>query len=394
MKTQTFDVIIIGAGAAGLFCAQAATKRGRKVLILEHNRQVGRKILISGGGRCNFTNIDTGAENFHSSNPHFAKSALSRFSPWDFIDLVEKHQIPYFEKKLGQQFCKNSAKDIIDLLIKEIDPKFSHLELGAKIKNISKGEHYNIALENGEVFNGESLVLATGGLSIPTIGATDLGYQVAKMFGHEINETVPALVPFTLDKDLLKKTNELSGVSLDVKVVAGERVFEESLLFTHKGLSGPVILQASLFWKHGEEVEINFLPNENFKPLEIKKTKGAVTLNQFFKPFFPKRFLENWMGIHRIDGNEKMGEISNKSLEDIFSLFTAFKFIPNGTEGYRKAEVTRGGISTNKVSSKTMESQLSPGLYFIGECLDVTGQLGGFNFQWAWASANAAGQFV
>jgi len=352
----------------------------QRVHILEHNKTPGKKILISGGGRCNFTNIHSSFDDFVSNNPHFFKSALSSYSPYDFVDLLERYKIPYFEKKLGQLFCKNSAKEVLAALIQECENAGVNFLYGKNdLKVTHDGESFNIYNERISLKTGK-LVVATGGLSIPSIGASDLGYIVAKHFGHKIIPTRPALVPF---KD--SHFAGLSGISGIVEVKANKFSVKEEVLITHKGFSGPAILKASLHWKSGDKVFINWLPEIDVRELIYANKKQNIT--NLLGNYLPKRLAQHF--------GENLGSVLDTPKKDIEALIdnlTRFEFIPQGTEGFKKAEVTVGGVDTSKISSKTMESELMPGLYFIGEVLDVTGQLGGHNFQWAWASAKAAGK--
>jgi predicted flavoprotein YhiN len=345
-----FDVVIIGGGAAGLMCAIEAGRRGRSVSVLERNETVGKKIRISGGGRCNFTNIYSSSDTFISANPHFHKSALARYAPEDFIRLVRRHHIAYHEKKLGQLFCDGSSQQIIDVLLKECAEAHVDVRIDCAVGRIDKDARFALETNHGNI-ECESLVIASGGLSIPKIGATDFGYRVAKQFGLRITETHPGLVPIALDGDEGRALRELAGVSLDAQVSCGHIAFRENILFTHRGLSGPAILQISSYWKRGETILI-----------EPKS--------------FPRRFIQKWKELY------------------VEAPIAEWKLAPTGTEGYAKAEVTVGGIDTTELSSKTMEARRVPGLYFIGEVVDVTGHLGGFNFQWAWASGFVAGQYV
>jgi predicted Rossmann fold flavoprotein len=347
---MAYDVVIIGGGAAGLMCAIEAGKRGRSVAVLERNESVGKKIRISGGGRCNFTNIYTSPENFISRNPNFHKSALSRFTPDDFIRLVRRHHIAYHEKKLGQLFCDGSSQQIIDILLKDCVDAGVHIHVSCSVSDIQKDKAFTVSSNIGD-FDCESLVVATGGLSVPKIGATDFGYRVARQFGIRVVDARPGLVPLTLAGDEGKSLQELSGVSLEAKVSLSRITFLENILFTHRGLSGPAILQISSYWRPGEPIVIE--PKQQ-----------------------PRRFVQKWRELYP---NTPIGDWSLR---------------PAGTEGYAKAEVTVGGVDTDDLSSKTMEARAVPGLYLIGEVVDVTGHLGGFNFQWAWASGFAAGQYV
>ncbi len=397
----TYDAIIIGAGAAGFMAAITAGKRGLKVLLLDHSKKIGEKIRISGGGRCNFTNIYASPENYISNNPHFCKSALANFTPQDFIALVEKHQIKYHEKKLGQLFCDGKSTEIIDMLYKEAKLSKVMIINDCQVQEIQSG--FKILTSQGK-FEAKTLVIATGGLSIPQIGATDLGYKVAKQFGLNITELKPVLVPFTSKESIFK---DLAGLSFDAVVSLGKRSFRENILFTHKGLSGPAILQISSYWKQGDSISINLCPDLDLKKflLENKKQEKRKLKNilkeikfkagqaEFAKinrgTIFPDNFIDYLT--NEYDLEKPLAEYANESLEKIASRLESWQITPTGTEGYAKAEVTSGGIDTNELNSKTMEAKKIPGLYFIGECVDVTGWLGGYNFQWAWASGFACG---
>lgn len=383
-----YDVIIIGAGAAGLMCAIEAGKRGRKVLVIEHAEKLGKKILISGGGRCNFTNANTQPGNFISSNPHFCKSALARYTPNDFIVLVEKHGIKYHEKKPGQLFCDGPAKQIVSMLIDECDDAGVNVIVNCEVKRIIKEEIFHLATSEGE-FESDSLVIATGGISIPQMGATDFGYKTAKQFGNKVTKTVPGLVPFTLKE---KAFSELSGISVDSTVSCNGISFRENILFTHKGLSGPSILQISNYWNEGDEITINLLPDNNIGELLAENPASKMELVNFLSKLFSKRFAEKWCDLYF--KSKPLNQLKEKEISVISEKLHNWKIIPNGTGGFGKAEVTKGGIDTDELSSKTMESKKVKGLYFIGEVVDVTGWLGGYNFQWAWASGFAAGQYV
>lgn len=389
-----FNTIIIGAGAAGLMCAIEAGNRGRKVLVLEHAEKIGKKILISGGGRCNFTNLDVKPENFISNNPHFCKSALARYTSQDFISLVENHGIKYHEKKLGQLFCDGSAKEIVQMLQKECDEAGVEIIVNCTIdiieqtKNADSETSFRITSNIGE-FITESLVIATGGISIPQMGATDLGYKIAKQFGLKLTKTVPALVPFTLSE---KSYSELSGLSIDSIVSCNNISFRENILFTHKGLSGPAILQISSYWNGGDTVNINLLPETDLPSVLNEHKPNKTELLNVLSKFFPKRFAEKWCELNF--PTKPVNKLSDKEIEMIEIMLHCWKIVPKGTEGFGKAEVTKGGVDTSELSSKTMESKNVPGLYFIGEVVDVTGWLGGYNFQWAWSSGFAAGEFV
>lgn len=373
---KPWDVIIIGAGAAGLFCAAQAAQRGKKVLLLEHMPKPGKKILISGGGRCNFTNMYASHENYISENPHFCKSALARYTPWDFIDLVLQHNIPYHEKKLGQLFCDESAQNIVDMLLQECRQAGVKLITGIKAEDVSQDETGFKVHTPGQIFHGRKLVLSSGGLSIPKIGATGFGYRILKKFNHPIIPTRPALVPLTAGSDdsLLLA---LRGIAVDSEVSCGNHSFRENLLFTHFGLSGPAILQISSYWQEGQIIRVNFLPEVTHQEaLFAPSNDDNSTLYQRLKQTFPKRFAQHW----------------NTSYTDLEKALIHWEFSPSGTSGYAKAEVTAGGADTHYFSSQTMESKNAKGLYCIGELMDVTGWLGGYNFQWAWASAFACAQ--
>lgn len=392
-RMKNFDVLILGAGGAGLMCAREAGKRGRRAALIDHGSKVGAKILISGGGRCNFTNLGAGPENYVSQNPHFCKSALARFTPADFIALVQERGIPYHEKKLGQLFCDHSAQDIVDLLTEECRRVKVDFFLGSPVIRVEKNDLFLV--ETGvETFTAESLVVATGGLSIPKIGATDFGYRLARQFGLRVVDPVPALDGFRFSPTDLKKFGDLTGVAVDSSVCCGSAVFRENILFTHMGLSGPAALQASLYWNPGQRVRINFIPDETPEKWRTWfKTDPGESLKNRLRLRLPKRLadrlceLELPLGIKRED-------LSPKTLDDFCAKIQDYPFHPIATVGYNKAEVTRGGVDTGELSSKTLECKKIPGLFFIGEVVDVTGQLGGYNFQWAWASGWAAGQSV
>ena len=389
------DVVILGAGGAGLLCAREAGRRGRKVLVLERNHKAGAKILISGGGRCNFTNLATPSTAYVSRNPHFAKSALSRFTPEDFLALVKAHGVPFHEKKLGQLFCDRSAKDILNLLLEECLGAGVEILLETDIEKVSKdGDQFAVETNRGS-FLAASLVVATGGLSLPKVGATALGYEIARQFGLEVVPTAPALDGFRLDPSLLERLKALSGVSLDVVLSCNGASFRENILFTHLGLSGPASLQASLYWKPGTAITIDLLPERNAGDwLADRKREGSKTLlKNELGAFFPKSFAEVFCELQGAP-EEPLARIPDRTLRGFGALLNQWTVTPTGTVGYDRAEVTRGGVATEELSSKTMESKKVPGLYFIGEVVDVTGWLGGYNFQWAWASGWAAGQAV
>lgn len=388
MIANEFDVIIIGAGAAGLMCAIEAGKRGRKVLVIEHAEKAGKKIIISGGGRCNFTNLNVKSDNFISENPHFCKSALARYTPNDFIQLVEKYNIKYHEKKMGQLFCNGSAKEIVAMLLNECEKAGVEIITNCEISGINKDEKFCLQTNNGE-FLCESLVIATGGISIPQMGATDFGYKIVKQFKLKLTKIVPGLVPFAINNNPF---SDLSGVSVDSIVSCNDMSFRENILFTHKGLSGPAILQISNYWNEGDEIIINLLPEFNIEKLIKENSSNKTEFVNFLAQYIPKRFCEKWCEIYV--KSKSLNKLSEKDIKLIAEKIHELKIIPSGTEGFGKAEVTRGGIDTGELSSKTMESKKIKGMYFIGEVVDVTGWLGGYNFQWAWASGHAAGQYV
>ncbi len=388
-----FDVIVLGGGAAGLFCAAVAGRRGRRVLVIEHMNDVGKKILISGGGRCNFTNLEVSAANFLSGNPDFCRSALARFSPLDFIALVEKHRIAYHEKKSGQLFCDGPARQIVQMLLEECAEAGVVVETNCAVRKVSKEERFLVTTNQGE-FLSESLVLATGGLSIPKIGASDLGYAIARQFGLEIVPTAPALVPFVYNTDDRRRFGDLAGISAEALVSCQGARFRENMLFTHQGLSGPAILQISSYWQAGKLVTINLLPDVDIAQI-LKDDRAAgskAEVRSILARYLPGRLAARWCELH--GPKDVLARTSDARIAALAQSLQEWKFLPAETEGYRKAEVTRGGISTEELSSKTMESRKVRGLYCIGEVVDVTGWLGGYNFQWAWASAHAAGEAV
>jgi len=391
---QKYDVIIIGAGAAGMMSAIEAGKRGRKVLLVDHSRKIGEKIRISGGGRCNFTNTNTHSSKFISKNPNFAISALSQYTQNDFIDLIKKHKIEFHEKKLGQLFCDGSAQQIIDMLLSECEMANVILRRGVVVENVDKqGDQYLIDA-NSEKYSCDSLVIATGGLSIPKIGASKFGYEIAKKFNLNVIETLPALVPLTFNEKILTICRELSGLSLEAIVSFNKTIFEEGMLFTHRGLSGPSILQISSYWKLGNNIKINLSPSlDIFKLLEDRKNSHPKQdINTIIIEILPKRLAHIICKENNVSGN--ISELSNKVLKELSDAINAWIINPIGSEGYRTAEVTLGGIDTDEISSKTMMSVKNPGLFFIGEVVDVTGHLGGYNFQWAWSSGYVAGQYA
>ncbi len=392
---EKFDVVIVGAGAAGLMCAIEAGKRGRKVLVLDQANKPGKKILMSGGGRCNFTNYHIQPADYISHNPHFCKSALSRYTQWDFIDLVKRHRIPFHEKSLGQLFCDHKSHDILALLLTECESVKVEVRLLTAIEKIEKvnDHHFKIASSRGH-FHAESLVIATGGLSIPTMGSSPFGYHVAEQFGIKVWPTRAGLVPLTLHTADKEKFAVLSGVGVD-SLVSHERIsFRESILFTHRGLSGPAILQISSYWQPGEAVSVNLLPAlDLFQQLKVLKTTHPhQQLKTALAAWLPKRLVDIF--VIEADAEKKMAVFSHLQLEEIARQFNEWTVRPNGTEGYRTAEVTLGGVDCDALSSKTMAANDIPGLFFIGEVVDVTGWLGGYNFQWAWSSGWAAGQVV
>jgi predicted Rossmann fold flavoprotein len=397
LSVHKADVIVIGGGAAGLFCAIEAGKRGRKVVLLEHADRIGKKIAISGGGRCNFTNLSSTPDNFISGNPHFCKSALARYTPADFVSLVEKHGIPYHEKKLGQLFCDGSSSRIIEMLLTECSDAGVEIQYGATVRSVAKndnheGQHPFEVQTDKSTFVSRSLVVATGGLSIPPLGATDFGYRMARQFGLRILEPRAALVPFTLSPQFLRELAPLSGVSIDAVVSCQGKEFRENILITHRGLSGPAILQISSYWTPGLSVTINLLPDNDALKLLREHENRETSLANFLSQFLPHRFAAAWCALHF--PSQRIKQYTLRQLADIAGKLNHWKITPAGTEGYKKAEVTAGGIDTVELSSQTMEAKSVSGLYFIGEVVDVTGQLGGYNFQWAWASGFAAGQSV
>ncbi len=390
-KTKIYDVIIIGAGAAGLMCAIQAGKRNRTVLVIEHSDRIGKKIAISGGGRCNFTNRFVSRENFISNDPHFCEPALAGFTSKNFISTVEKYKIKYHEKKLGQLFCNGSSGQIVSMLSTECEKANVEIIVDCRRINILKNELFEIEIFNGK-FLAKSLVIATGGISVPKMGASDFGYDVAKQFDIKRTAIKPALVPLTFTKEDKKKFAELSGVSLDAIVSCGKMEFRENILFTHKGLSGPAILQISSYWKRGELISLNFLPGENLFELLSRNSKRKIELKNFLSTIFPKRFAEIFC--NAFFKSKRLKQYSQKDFLKISDKIHNCEFYLSGTEGFAKAEVTLGGVDTEELSPTTLESKKIKGLYFIGEVVDVTGWLGGYNFQWAWSSGAAAGRDV
>ena len=384
---QKFDALILGGGAAGLMCAIEAGRRVRRVAVLEHADRLGKKILISGGGRCNFTNIRCQPEHFIGSNPHFAKSALARYTPADFIALVEKHRIPYDEKTLEQLFCDGSAREILAMLEEECRAAKVSIFLSAEIQEVSRVDEFRVSTARGE-FSAPALVIATGGLSIPKIGATSFGYDLARQFGLKVREPRPGLVPFVFNQAERSHYSDLAGVSAEVIAACNGQQFREKMLITHRGLSGPAILQISSYWEKPRAIEINLAPDRNVTDVycDPKVPRNSSTLRSELRKTLPVRFADRWLDVHAPTA------WTNAALADFEKQIHAWRIHPTGTEGFEKAEVTVGGIDTDELSAKTMECRKVPGLYVIGEVVDVTGHLGGFNFQWAWASGAAAGR--
>ena len=393
MKIQ--DVIIIGAGASGLMCAIEAAKRGRKVRVLDHANKAGKKILMSGGGRCNFTNYTVEADNYISHNPHFCKSALKRFNQWDFLALIAQYQIPYNERLHGQLFCNDSAKDILDMLLNECHRYGAEIQLDCSIKQVKKLDSGQFELETSQgAFQAQSLVIASGGLSIPKMGATAFGYQLAEQFAIKVWPTRAGLVPLTLQPDDKERFTPLTGIAVPCQITNQSRSFTENLLFTHRGLSGPAILQISSYWQPGEALIINLLPDlDLLATLKQKRQQGhKAKIQTLLADYLPKRLLQALLS--EVQLNMTLADCSDKQLQSMSDNLQSWLIKPNGSEGYRTAEVTLGGVDCDAVSSKTMESLQVSGLYFVGEVLDVSGWLGGYNFQWAWASGWCAGQYV
>jgi len=389
-----YDVIIIGAGAAGMMSAIEAGKRGRKVLLVDHYKKIGEKIRISGGGRCNFTNIHTNPNKFLSQNPKFVRSALSQYTQNDFINLINKYEIKFHEKKLGQLFCDHSAQQIVEMLLKECELTNVTILKEFIVKDVSKqNDQYLISTET-EKYSSESLVIATGGLSVPKIGATSFGYEIAKKFDHNIIETLPALVPLTFSEKILEMCKELSGLSVEAIVSFNKVLFQEGMLFTHRGLSGPSILQISSYWKQGDNIKVNLSPKLNVYQLleEKRKLNPKFDILNIIGEILPKRLAQIICSENKVSGN--ISELSNKILKQLSENINAWLINPTGSEGYRTAEVTLGGVDTKELSSKTMMSNKHKNLFFIGEVVDVTGHLGGYNFQWAWSSGYVAGQYA
>ena len=389
-----YDVIIIGAGAAGMMSAIEAGKRGRKVLLVDHYKKIGEKIRISGGGRCNFTNIHTNPSKFLSQNPKFVKSALNQYTQNDFIDLIKKYEIKFHEKKLGQLFCDSSAQQIVEMLLKECELANVTIKKEFIVNNVEKENDQYIISSADETYSSQSLIIATGGLSVPKIGATSFGYELAKKFDHNIIETLPALVPLTFNEKILEMCKELTGLSVEAIVSFNKTLFQEGMLFTHRGLSGPSILQISSYWKEGDNIKVNLSPKLNvYQFLEEKrKLNPKYDIGNIISDILPKRLAQIICSENDVTGN--ISEISNKILKQLSDGINTWIINPTGSEGYRTAEVTLGGVNTKELSSKTMMSNKHKGLFFIGEVVDVTGHLGGYNFQWAWSSGYVAGQYA
>lgn len=399
MKSILYDLVVIGAGAAGMMCASVAGQRGKRVLIIDHAHKLAEKIRISGGGRCNFTNLHASPSQFLSDNPHFCKSALSRFTPQDFLSMVKRYKIAFHEKHKGQLFCDESAEDLIRMLKQECDAGKVEWRMPCAVRSVTKNES-GFVLETDQCnVSAQQVVIATGGLSIPKIGATDFSYKVAKQFGLKVVEPRPALVPLTFDAASWEAFVPLSGISLEVDIETGSKkekmVFREDLLFTHRGLSGPAVLQISSYWQAGQAIRINLLPECDVAQ-ELLDAKGSNKKNlaNFLSAYLPARLVDGLLQAHGFDGAQKIADMQDKRLRLLGEKLNRWELIPNGSEGYRKAEVTRGGVDTRELSQQTMMVKNVPGLYFVGEAVDVTGWLGGYNFQWAWASGFVAGHAV
>ena len=388
---KEWDVIIIGGGAAGLMCAIESGKRGRRTLLIEHCNKVGKKILISGGGRCNFTNIYASPENYLSQNPHFCKSALSRYAPSDFIALVEKHGISYHEKKLGQLFCDGSSRQIVAMLTAECAAAGVTIALNCSVHRVCKSERFELETTNGTM-SCQSLVIASGGLSIPKMGASGYGHQVAKEFGVRLTPTRAGLVPFTFSAEVRSEYEELAGVSFPIEAFFERAHFQENILFTHKGVSGPAILQISSFWEEGKAIDIQLIPPSELRRLLSENSGSLRTVGTLLQEVLPKRFLKKFLDSNL--AGRSASSLQAGEQEKLTELFAQWRIAPDGTEGYRTAEVTVGGVDTRDISSKTFQAKNIEGLFFIGEVVDVTGWLGGYNFQWAWASGYCAGHYT
>jgi predicted Rossmann fold flavoprotein len=391
MAARPYDCVILGAGAAGLMCAIHAGATGKRVLVLDHARAAGEKIRISGGGRCNFTNLDVTAANFISQNPHFAKSALARYTQWDFIDLLAQHNVTWHEKTLGQLFCDTSAKDIVRVLLDEVARAGGEIRVNTGVSGVTKADSgFIVTLEDGRAIPATHLVIATGGKSIPKMGATGFGYQIAEQFGHGIIDPRPALVPLTFGDTFAP----LAGTALPARVTCNGTTFDESILFTHRGLSGPAILQISSYWREGDAISVNLIPEgTGYDTLRVRRASdGRKAIGTVLGDLLPGRLAAYWTEHHGLSGN--LADWSDKRLTELTDQIAAWSLTPSGSEGYRTAEVTLGGVDTATLSSKDMSSTLIPNLYFIGEVVDVTGWLGGYNFQWAWSSGAAAGRAI
>ena len=394
--TQAFDVAVIGAGAAGMMCAAVAGQRGKRVVLIDHAEKLAEKIRISGGGRCNFTNIDTTPQNFLSQNPHFCKSVLSRYTPKDFIDLIKRYAIPFHEKHKGQLFCDRSAEDIIQMLKAECEVGKVSWRMPTAVRKLGKqGEAFHIATDAGEII-AQQVVIATGGLSIPKIGATDFAFRIAKQFDIKLIEPRPALVPLTFSEADWQSFIPLAGISLEVDVATGDKKtggqFREDLLFTHRGLSGPAVLQISSYWKDSAALTLNLLPSLDVaQELLAAKHQVKKNLANHLSQWLPVRLIEGWLQVHAFRPDARLADMPDQQLRRLGAAINQWQIAPNGSEGYRKAEVTLGGVDTRELSQQSMMANKVPGLYFIGESVDVTGWLGGYNFQWAWASGSAAG---
>ncbi|MGV8938466.1 MAG: NAD(P)/FAD-dependent oxidoreductase [Allorhizobium sp.] len=393
LVARDYDVAVIGAGAAGMMAAIASGRRGRSVIVLDHAAAPGEKIRISGGGRCNFTNSHASPKQYLSGNPHFAKSALARYTPADFIALVDKHKIAWHEKTLGQLFCDDSAKDIIQMLLVEMRAVNAELALKREISAVDKTDSGFLVSTSEGAVSVRSLVIASGGKSIPKMGATGLAYRIAEQFGLTLTETRPGLVPLTLDPALLEALSPLSGVSVDAEIRHGKTAFREALLFTHRGLSGPAVLQISSFWREGDSVTVAIEPERDLFGLlkQARGENGKQASQTVLGQVLPKRLAQYFVEARGL-ASRPLGELNDKALQALVDGIQAWSVTPAGSEGYRTAEVTLGGVDTHGLDSKTMQAKSVPGLYFIGECVDVTGWLGGYNFQWAWASGHAAGE--
>jgi predicted Rossmann fold flavoprotein len=395
MSRTPWDAIVIGAGAAGMMCAAVAGQRGARVLLIDHSERLAEKIRISGGGRCNFTNVNAGPANFISGNPAFCRSALARYSAADFVALVKRHRIRFHEKHKGQLFCDESSEQIIEMLVAECDAGDVRWMRPARVTRVGRsGDAFEVATEDGTQA-ARRVVIATGGLSIPKIGATDFGYRIARQFGLHVVEPRPALVPLTFDAREWTPFAPLAGVSLEVNARCDGARFDEDLLFTHRGLSGPAILQVSTFWRPGEPIEINLAPryagDDLAEELVSMKRSSRQTLANGLATLMPRRLADGWLQSQQVDGEQRMADTPDRTLRALAQSMQRWRLTPSGSEGYRKAEVTRGGVDTDELSQATLEARRIPGLHFIGEAVDVTGWLGGYNFQWAWSSGYAAG---